>query len=570
MSFPVWAYATDATPGSTVSVTFPTGYDVKVEAGEIPEPTVDDTGRTIFKTGKLEAPLAFFAYLVADRPGQYTSAAITTRVLDVPVGVTIRSWPDDKPWAKRVSGLVEDALPALGTAIGVPWPHPEPLTIQEAVSRSTGGYAGLFDPAAGLVEIAYYANDFVVLHEAAHGWFNGSLLADRWANEAFASYYAEQAAIALDIKARGMDLSEELEPGRIPLNAWGPVGSDTDASEDYAYAASLALAEAIAERASPDGLRAVWADAAARLGAYQPPGGFDEFVEAPPDWRGLLDLLEEHTHATYDDLWREWVARPGDAALLDQRTEARARYDALITKVDGWRVPRPIREALRAWQFDTATGLIDTAETVLAQRAEVEAAAADTDLILPATLQLSFEDEDGFDDATAEAVAELDVIGRYAEAVALRPPASTPIMALGLWGETPDVDLDTARDAVRPRRSRDRGHRVGCRGGVVERRRGARPGPGDQHRIAAARRRADRHPVDRRDPTPTPPHDGRRGRSGARRGAGRGSRRRLTPPDRRASGAGPRAPMRALHSPPRTAGRPLQPPTDPEPGADRV
>lgn len=447
VSFPVWAFATDSTPGSTVSVTFPAGYDVKVEAGEIPEPTMDESGRTIFQTGKLDAPLAFFAYLVADRPGAYATTTVTTDVLDTPVGVTIRSWPDDEPWAERVGGLVESALPVLGTAIGVPWPHEEPLTIQEAVSRSTGGYAGLFDPTSGLVEIAYYANDFVVLHEAAHAWFNGSLLADRWANEAFASYYAEQAALALDVKARGVDLSEELEASRIPLNAWGPVGSDTDASEDFAYAASLTLAESIAERAGPEGLRAVWADAAARLGAYQPPGGFDEFVEGPPDWRGFLDLLEGHTDATYDDLWRAWVARPSDEILLDQRAAARARYDALLPMTDGWRVPRPVREALRTWQFETATGLIDDAEAVLDLRAEVEAAAAETDLILPASLQLSFEDEDGFDDAFAEAQAELDVIGRYADAVALRPREQTPILALGLWGETPDVDLDTARDA---------------------------------------------------------------------------------------------------------------------------
>ena len=41
--------------------------------------------------------------------------------------------------------------------------------------------------------------------------------------------------------------------------------------EDYAYAATLVLADAIAERAGADGLRAVWADASAHIGAYQPP-----------------------------------------------------------------------------------------------------------------------------------------------------------------------------------------------------------------------------------------------------------------------------------------------------------
>ena len=55
---------------------------------------------------------------------------------------------------------------------------------------------------AGEVAIAYYADDFVVLHEAAHAWFNGSLLADRWSNEAFASYYAAGGRGDLKLKIR--------------------------------------------------------------------------------------------------------------------------------------------------------------------------------------------------------------------------------------------------------------------------------------------------------------------------------------------------------------------------------
>ena len=73
--------------------------------------------------------------------------------------------------------------------------------MHETLSRSTGGYAGLFDPSTGQIEVAYYADDFVVLHELAHAWFNGHLLADRWANEAFASYYGLDAAARLKVKA---------------------------------------------------------------------------------------------------------------------------------------------------------------------------------------------------------------------------------------------------------------------------------------------------------------------------------------------------------------------------------
>lgn len=448
VSFPVWAFATDATAGSSATVIFPTGFQVEVEAGSIPAATKDSAGRTIFRSGRLDKPLTFFAFLVGDRPGAYTTRAITPTVLGQPVSLSIRSWPDDAAWDKRVGGLVERALPVLGEEIGVPWPREDTLVVQEAVSRSTGGYAGLFDPAAGRVEVAYYANDFVVLHEAAHGWFNGGLLADRWANEAFASYYGLEAASALKVKAVGDVLTATLEKARIPLNAWGSVGREATATEDYAYAASLALARAIAERAGTDGLRSVWSDATDRLGAYQPPTGAPaERVGGPPDWRGLLDLLEARTGKTFDDLWRTWVARPEDLPLLDARLAARTRYDAVLAQAADWRLPTPIRDALRAWQFEDATAMLDLASDVLERRTAVEAAASAAGLDPPEALRIDFEGNDGFDDAIAESDAELQTIERYNDAVATRPTVQDVFVTLGLWDETPEAEMTASREA---------------------------------------------------------------------------------------------------------------------------
>jgi hypothetical protein len=448
VSFPVWAFASDETPGSSVTVVFPKGYEVAVEAGRIPAPTTATDGRTIFRTGILTKPLDFFAYLVGDRPGAYIDSTVAATVQGQPIEIVVRAWTDDKPWARRVGRLLATALPALGARIGLPWPdYDEPLTVQEAVSRSTGGYAGIFDPAAGTVAIAYYADDFVVLHEAAHAWFNGSLLADRWANEAFASYYGSVAAEDTDLKVTTDRLTAELEKARIPLNAWGPVGTVEVTQEDYAYAASFTLARQIAERAGPVGLRAVWADVSDRRSAYQPVGGGDEIVGGPADWRGLLDLLEARTDTTYDDLWRTWVVRPEDVPLLDARLAARSRYDAFLGVVGDWHVPLSIRDAMRAWRFDDATALIDGAEEVLALRGRVERAASAAGLAAPASLRSSFEDDDGFDDAMAEGGAELEAIDRYVAADAERPAALTPLMTLGMWGEDPDADLAVATEA---------------------------------------------------------------------------------------------------------------------------
>jgi hypothetical protein len=465
VSFPVWAFASDATPGGSVTVTFPAGYRVDVEGGRAPAPNTDAKSRTVFRTGRLAQPLSFYAFLVGDRPGAYATTTVKPVIAGTAVPLTVRSWPEDKAWRKKIGDLVGRGLPALSTAIGLPWPRTEPLVVQEAVSRSTGGYAGLFDPAKGLVEIAYYANDFVVLHESAHSWFNGALLADRWANEAFASYYGLEAAKALKVKATGDVMTPKLQKAKIPLNAWGAVGRESAATEDYAYAATLALARAIAKRAGDDGLQAVWADAAGRIGAYQPPAGgtpatgasagnganggnaTPELVDGPPDWRGFLDLLEARTSADYDDLWRTWVARDTDLPLLDARAAARTRYDAVVAEAGDWQLPRAIRDAMRAWRFDDATALLDQVGTVLGQRSAVEQAAKDAGLTPPPAMQAAFEGDAGLAGATAEATAELQAIDRYTAAVASRPTGDVPFTALGLMDVSPDVDLASAREA---------------------------------------------------------------------------------------------------------------------------
>ena len=453
VSFPVWAYATDATPGSSVRVIFPPGFEVDVQAGEMPEPQALADGRQLFQSGDLAKPLSFFAYLVGSRAGAFAERTAIVAVQGRYVPVSIRSWPDDPDWSARVGNLVVRALPILGSQVGLAWPSDDGLTVQEAASRTTGGYAGLFDPSEHRIEVAYYAKDFVVLHEAAHAWFNGSLLADRWANEAFASYYGLRAADALGIEVTADALTPAMEAAAIPLNAWGPVGREQTATEDYAYAASVTLAQAVADRAGDDALQAVWSDAAARIGAYQPPGAPDsdavsepETVESAPDWRGLLDLLEDRTGESFDDLWRRWVVRDADRPLLVERQDARRRYEAVLTEAADWRLPVPVREALRAWQFGSANEQLGAAERLLEQRDAIQAAAASSGLTLPDSLREAFELPDGFVSANEEARAQLDTIHRYDAAAAQRPLVPDALQVLGMFGTTPEADLDHAEE----------------------------------------------------------------------------------------------------------------------------
>ena len=238
-----------------------------------------------------------------------------------------------------------------------------------------------------------------------------------------------------------MPLTDDLKTAKIPLNAWGAIGREDDKTEDYAYAATLVLARAIADRAGPKALQAVWADAAGGVGAYQPPtnalgagattgvGAATvklETVDGPPDWRGLLDLLEEHSTSSFDDLWRTWVARDTDLPLLDDRKAAREEYDAVVTAAGEWQLPRAVRDAMRAWQFDQATDLLGTARTILGERAQIASGAAAAGLTAPTTLESAFEANDGFASATLEATGELEAIRQYGVAVGRQAGRARP------------------------------------------------------------------------------------------------------------------------------------------------
>jgi hypothetical protein len=463
VTFPVWAFASEATPGGSVTVTFPPGYQIELQAGAMGDPTVDATGRTVYTSGTLADPLGFFAYFVADRPNAYIQTSRATQVDGKSLDITMRAWPDDPAWAERVGGLLERGVPALSEQIGLPWVADRPLVVAEANSRSTAGYSGKFDPENGRIEVAYYADSLVVLHEAAHAWFNGNLVAERWVNEGFASWYARQAAAALEEAVpAAIELTPELSAARIPLNEWGPVGSNEAAAEDYAYAASDELARLIAERAGPAALGSVWEAARRGTPAYEPvlpdgplnemgmPGGAipaREVATAPPDWRSLLDLLEDRTGKKYDDLWRAWVVRHEEAGLLDQRASARRQYADVVARAGDWQLPALVRQAMRAWQFDQATELLDAADRALDDRDAVMSAAADAGLAVPRALETTFEGPNGFAAAASEADAELITIEAFVTARAARPSKPGFVEQVGLWWTTPEVDLATASDA---------------------------------------------------------------------------------------------------------------------------
>lgn len=451
VSFAAWAVATPATPGAGVDVRFPAGYSVNVRRGPLEGPTPDGTGHDHWTSGTLATPLNFVADISADRPAEYDETTRTVAMATGSATVLLQAWPDDPAWRDRVGALVERALPILEREIGVPWPVAGPLAVHEALLRSTGGYAGLFDPAERRIEIAYSASDGTILHELAHAWFNGRIVADRWAAEAFAAYYAEVVAKEMGVDAAAPELPEAPSPAAIPLNAWGLSGSEEPASETWAYAASLGLAREIARRAGPDGLRSVWSRAERGLGAYQPGPEATEAASGPPDWRGLLDLLESETGQDMGDLWRTWVARPDDLAILADRAATRGYYLRSVALAGEWQLPPAIRLAMRAWRFDVARELLLASDAVLAQRAILETTATAAGATLPGTLRAAFEGDGGLAAAAAEAQVEHSTVEAIAGAEATRPTETgfgeRLIIGVGLLSLDPEERLDAAQVA---------------------------------------------------------------------------------------------------------------------------
>ena len=99
---------------------FPKGYDVAVEAGSIPSPTMVAPGPTVFRSP-------------APARGRSTSSPTSSPIsrgrnrdhADATVfgerrsTSTVRAWPDDSAWNERVTPRARRVLPALGERIGL-------------------------------------------------------------------------------------------------------------------------------------------------------------------------------------------------------------------------------------------------------------------------------------------------------------------------------------------------------------------------------------------------------------------------------------------------------------------
>ena len=441
-TFVAWAFG----DRGTVRILVPRDFETD-STGSAVTRTVSATA-TVFSATVTDVS-SWYVVVNADRPAKLTNVDVRLRDGE---DLTIRAWPDDPKWKSQVKDVLSKGLPQLVQATGLDWPVSGALSISEVHTPLLEGYAGLFFEGQNKIEVSEDLDDLTILHEASHAWFNGDLFRDRWINEGFADTYA---SATLDVLGLGRWNPGAVKPtaeAAVKLNDWGSVGrisdNEAEAREQFGYDASWMVVRSIVDDISVPRMRDVLDRAQLHQIAY---GGAGELepMPGPVDWRQLLDLSDEVGGSkTADRLFRTWVVSPRDLGLLDFRDAARAAYAELVRHGTDWVPPILVRRPLAEWQFDVAATATQTAETVLAKRDEVTAAAGDLGLAPPTALRMAYQTADtSFDVAVSLADRELaDLAALRAAGDAVRAPRD-PFVTVGLLGTSPEARLADARAA---------------------------------------------------------------------------------------------------------------------------
>jgi tetratricopeptide (TPR) repeat protein len=444
VSFPVWAFGSPNTSGSTITVNFPSGFTVQQEFGGLTQAT-SNSGKVVFSSGPIADSTEVSAWFTAVKP--VPAADFRTRSLVIgALKVNLKYWVSDVGWADEVQHVMEAGYPALRDLIGLGDPATKTFTIEEASTQEIGGYSGSYNWQTGDVLVSYFADPFVILHETAHMWFNSNLLTDRWVQEGFASYYAEQVVNRLGYTDHAPVLTDLMRQVAVPLNDWATASKPDSPVNGYLYGASLSVARQVAAQAGNSGLAVVWRSLLADVAPFQPShGGQLESGDGASDWRRLLDLLEERTGDSFASIWRDWVIDPSQASLLQQRDQALTAYSDAKKAAGNWDLPQEIRRSLDTWQFGQALAFISQARGILNQRDEITARAKTEQTTPPSTLRTDFE-QSSIGVASDEASSELAVLTGLASARQAQSDAGGAAR-VGLLGTDPEADLDSARQA---------------------------------------------------------------------------------------------------------------------------
>jgi hypothetical protein len=442
-TFVAWAFG----DGGSVRVVVPAGFSAESSGSDAVKST--SGGATIFRaTGITDVP-SWYLVVNADR-----ESALTDTRIDLAGGehLLVRAWPEDTVWKRQVSDLLTQGLPRLAGQIGLPWPVTGDLSVFEVHTPLLEGYAGVFLQGEDKIEISEDLDDLTILHESAHAWFNSDLFVGRWINEGLADTFASRTLDGMGEGGWAPDPVSPTDKAAVRLDAWTFPGriadTETDAREQYGYNAAWTVIRSIVIEVGGTGMQAVLKAAQDHQIAYTG-GGTPETVNGNNDWRRLLDLLDEVGKSTRsDDEFRRFVATDAEAVELDARAAARTAYAALATADGDWSTPFYVRGPMSDWNFPVATTRIAEATALLGRRDAIAAIVAPLGVTPPVDLQTSYQAaRDSLDDANRIAAEETAAAQDLATATTAVDAPRAPLVALGLLGTTPELDLAAARSA---------------------------------------------------------------------------------------------------------------------------
>ena len=410
-----------------------------------------DGSNVVYTMTGIEDPEEWFMVFTARNDDELDETDVDLADFDV----KLRAWPSDQWWASEIEGAVEEGLPVLHELVGLAWRPEEELEIRESIEPNLLGYGGWYLDGDDVIEIGEFVDRHLVLHEIGHSWFDSDLFVERWITEGLADRYAWEAVRTLDWEG-----STEFEPpddppardGILtpPLNDWTVPNADeigVNRTEEYGYAMSWWLIDAITDEIGVEALSAVIAAADADEIAYRS-GGPPEAVDAEDDWRRFLDLAQEIGGSTEaPTLFDEYVL--GEDESLDERTAARGEYARLEKEAKTWATPLLIRQPMSDWDFVAATTRIEEASSVLDLRDEIETITDELGVRLPPSLEEAYEAADGdFSAATALAQDQLEAAAAVLAAKETVESEPTLLATIGLIGEDPDLEYQEAAVAL--------------------------------------------------------------------------------------------------------------------------
>ena len=398
----------------------------------------------LFATGLAAAPPAGARPSEDRNPSSSETIAFGSRTVEL----TLNHSTGGPAWDGRVRDLVVTAGPVLEDLIGVPYPGPDKIGVNERTSGQLGGYAGLAGCSHVVCNIRLSTGfrDKTLLHELTHAWTQS--FRNRWLAEGMAEYISARASAKLD----GRDLpTVKLAHDRPPF-----------ALQDWLLTIDFNTAEEEQIQNEYEGY--YWSERffeqlEATIGADALKRALAIVVPLPAGTVGVrrfMDAVDDAGGANADDLFMRYVFPEDNASDVRARRTAHDRLAAISTRAAAEApelthgVFTRVGEDITAWEFEPALAALDrldkglSAYLQLRDRLPALKSSADAaGLAYPYPLQSALPTWD-----FTPFLATIDDAGPAIEAyIDAKDKLSKPRSAwqrLGLIGHRPEEELERA------------------------------------------------------------------------------------------------------------------------------